>query len=81
MQFFTSLVESRDEHITKLAHQLEGMQSKKREQFHQLTQLRETFKKMGSQYDDLKAKQKTFSATIIESEKKVLSLSRCNKHF
>ena len=36
----------------------------------QLMQLRETVKKMGSQYEDLKAKQKTFSSAIIEGERK-----------
>jgi hypothetical protein len=69
VQFFTSLIESRDEHISKLARNLESVQLKKKEQNLQLIQLRETVQKVGAQYEDLKVKQKNFSTALIEGER------------
>ena len=69
VQFFSSLIETKDEHIAKLAKNLETLQGKKKEQHMQLVQLRETVQKVGSQYEDLKVKQKNFSTALIEGER------------
>lgn len=59
---------SRDEHLNKLAKNLEMISHKKKEQTLQLMQVRETVQKMGAQYEDLKVKQKNFSTAVIEGE-------------
>jgi hypothetical protein len=68
VQFFSSLIMSRDEHLNKLAKNLEMISHKKKEQTLQLMQVRETVQKMGAQYEDLKVKQKNFSTAVIEGE-------------
>lgn len=69
VQFFSGLIESKDEHITKLTQQLDIVQTKKKEQQLQLSQLREAVGKVGLQYEELKHKQKNFSAAVIEGER------------
>lgn len=68
VQFFSSLIMNRDEHVGKLTKNLEALGQKKKEQNMQLMQLRETVQKMGAQYEDLKVKQKNFSTAVIEGE-------------
>lgn len=68
VQFFSSLIMNRDEHVSKLSKNLESIGHKKKEQNLQLTQLRETVQKMGAQYEDLKTKQRNFSTAVIEGE-------------
>ena len=69
VQFFSSLIENRDEHIGKLSRNLDVIQNKKKEQHMQLIQLRETVQKVGAQYEDLKVKQKHFSSALLEGER------------
>jgi cell division protein FtsB len=68
IQFFSNLIQSRDEHISKLQQRSDNLRQNKKEQYHELAQLREVVDKMGAQYEDLKVKQKNFSNAVIENE-------------
>lgn len=68
IQFFSSLIQHRDEHIIKVQKASESLRQRKKHQYQELAQLREGVTKMDAQYEDLKVKQKNFSTAVIESE-------------
>lgn len=73
VQFFSALVESKEEHVNKLAKALEGTQQKKKEQEHQLQQMRDLVRQKEVTLEDLKKKQQNFSAAVIEGERNGIS--------
>lgn len=68
VHFFSCLVESKDEEISKLQKNIDNLDFNNKEQTHLLNQLRDSAQNLGSQYEDLKVKQKNFSEAVIESE-------------